>query len=220
MTEAIIIEHGRARLALHTCHDGSGPPLLLLHALRASSADWPESISTWPGPVYALDFAGHGESSRLHGGGYNPELFAADADAAIAQLGDRAEHLRIAGSGLGGYVGLLLAGARPDLIEACLVLAGEGLEGGANEPDFDKTPEPWDALPDDPGADAPDPALARTGGEPRPLDYVASFANRARRILLSEDDDERPVWWQRAAEGSNATRTGPELVDALRDLAA
>jgi pimeloyl-ACP methyl ester carboxylesterase len=220
MTKRTIIEHGRVRLALHQLGDGEGPPLFLLHALRGTSADWPESISAWPGPVFALDFCGHGDSDRLFGGGYYPELFAADADAAIAHLGDRARHLRIAGAGLGGYAALLLAGARPDVVEACLILDGEGLEGGPHEPDFDKTPTPWDPLPQDPGPHAPDPALARTGGEIRPLDYVDSFARRARRIWLCGDEKTRPLWLQRTEEGPNAARTGPGLAAALRDLAA
>src|SRR5204862_8307280 len=96
-----------------------------------------------PGPVYTLDFRGHGSSEWLVGGAYQAELLACDADAALATLGDAA----IAGAGLGAYVALLLAGARRDHVPAALLLPGSGLAGGGSLPDF-TTPRPSLEVPD------------------------------------------------------------------------
>ena len=69
----------------------------------------PTTSTRWPGPVWALDFTGHGASTVPRGGGYTAEVLMADADAALAHLGPAT----VLGRGLGAYVALLLAGARP-----------------------------------------------------------------------------------------------------------
>src|SRR5262249_28271494 len=81
------LRHGRISLELHELAQRHGPPLLLLHALFASSDDWGEAPALWPGPVYALDFSGHGRSDWITGGSYYPEQLAGDADAALQHLG-------------------------------------------------------------------------------------------------------------------------------------
>ncbi|MEN8185234.1 MAG: hypothetical protein ABFS46_22145 [Myxococcota bacterium] len=126
------LRHGRIELALHELRTGTGPGLLLLHSLWGSSGDWGDEVAGWPGPVHALDLAGHGSSGWLRGGSYSPEQFASDADAAIAELGS----VRLAGTGVGAYAALLLAGARPDQVPAALLLPGCGLEGGGPVPEF------------------------------------------------------------------------------------
>ncbi|MEW6272124.1 MAG: alpha/beta hydrolase, partial [Thermodesulfobacteriota bacterium] len=118
MTVPRQIVHGQLRLALHELRRGDAPRLLLLHALGESSRCWGEQAAAWPGGVVALDFAGHGGSAWRPGGAYTPELFAADVDAALAALGP----CSLAGSGLGAYVALLVAGARPALVPAALLL--------------------------------------------------------------------------------------------------
>ena len=40
----------------------------------------------WAGPIAALDFTGHGQSTIPPGGGYNAEILLADADIALAAL--------------------------------------------------------------------------------------------------------------------------------------
>ena len=91
MTTEIVV-HGKIELALHhlrpagdtltngigtnrTGTNGTGTrPLLLLHGLGESSpTDVPWYVATWPGPIAALDFTGHGESSVSRGGGYTAE---------------------------------------------------------------------------------------------------------------------------------------------------
>ena len=130
--------HGRVTLELYERRRGDGAPLLLLHALRSSSESWDGGFEAWPGPVYALDFSGHGRSKWLTGGAYTPELLTADADAALAHL-DRPAVL--VGAGLGAYVALLLAGARAAQVSAALLLPGPGLDGGGPLPDFDRPGE-------------------------------------------------------------------------------
>ena len=81
MTTEIVV-HGKIELALHhlrpagdTLTNGTGTnrtgtngtgtrPLLLLHGLGESSpTDVPWYVATWPGPIAALDFTGHGDST-------------------------------------------------------------------------------------------------------------------------------------------------------------
>src|SRR2546421_597562 len=57
------LRHARAELALHELRSGPGTPLLLLHGLAERSPDaLPPHLAEWPGPVFALDFVGHGDS--------------------------------------------------------------------------------------------------------------------------------------------------------------
>ena len=104
-TETVV--HGKIELALHHLRpattalkigtgttgigkNGTGTrPLLLLHGLgEASPADVPWYVATWPGPIAALDFTGHGGSTIPRGGGYTAEILLADADAALGALTD------------------------------------------------------------------------------------------------------------------------------------
>jgi pimeloyl-ACP methyl ester carboxylesterase len=146
-------------------------PLLLLHELggRSPQAAPPEAAS-WPGEVWALDFTGHGASTLPAGGGYTAEILMADADVALASLGEAT----VAGWGLGAYVALLIAGARPALVKGAVVSDGLGLEGGGPQggsmltrPDFE------------PGG-PPDPfALRELANDARPPKYAELFARQA-----------------------------------------
>lgn len=189
------IHHARTMIALHELAHGAGLPLLVLHALGGSSADWRELATAWPGRVLGVDFTGHGESEPLRGGAYWPELLLGDADVALEQLGPAA----VAGAGLGAYVALLLAGSRPQSVAAALLLPGRGLAGGGPQPDYDRpflsalTPSAHPPLP--PGCD---PLACALECDPRPPEYAVQFAAAARRLRLLEDDDPRPPWWQAA----------------------
>jgi pimeloyl-ACP methyl ester carboxylesterase len=221
-TEVTRIRHGRIELALYGRPADAGPTLLLMHALHDSSAAAVDAVA-WPGPVHALDFAGHGASDWLHGGGYTPELFAADADMALAHLGQAANRVCLAGAGVGAYAALLLAGARPDVIVGALLAPGEGLGSGAGEPDFDRRPVRWAPL-DVAGRDADsDPALARLNDEFKPREYVQAFAERARRLILLESAEvparPRPGWWDVARAQPGAEIVGPDFETGLAALA-
>lgn len=185
------LTHNRVELALHTLRDGGGRALLLLHGLgEASPTEVPRYAQGWPGPVVALDFTGHGGSTLPSGGGYTAELVMADADIAIAHLGE----VTIAGRGLGAYVALLVAGARPDRVHGAVLADGPGLSGGPSVP----TTQPVVQLA--PVASTPDPyAIVELGRDLRPPDYAATFA---RMCVQSSHLDEplvvaaafRPEW--------------------------
>ncbi len=225
MSEPIALRHGRVTLALHELREGDGPALLLLHALFGSAADWRPAAEAWPGRVYALDFCGHGASDWVAGGAYTPELLAGDADVALARIGTAC----VAGAGIGAWTALLLAGARPDHVPAALLLPGRGLSGVGPLPEPGRAvSEQWVRVSD---ARLPqavrgaagvtsDPLLMQLESDIRPVDYAEAFASRARRILLVEDDDERPAWW-RAIAGSAAAKAVSlrDLTDALAQLA-
>lgn len=208
------IKHLSRSLALHTLADGDGTPLLLLHAAAGSSRDWPIDEMVWPGPIYALDFSGHGDSDRLVGGGYLPELYAADADHALAQF----DEVALAGAGLGAFVALLLAGARPDQVRAVLLLPGEGLMGGGASPeaniDFAPVDDQLSPLRDE------DPLSRMVEKLVRPPEYSAAFGVAARAVLLAEDASPRPPWWEVLRDLPNVTRTSTDYATALSALVA
>jgi pimeloyl-ACP methyl ester carboxylesterase len=201
MTATRRFSHGELTLALHELRAGSGTSLLLLHQLGGSSAEWGAPLEGWPGPVFALDFAGHGESERRAGGAYVPELLAADADVALELLGP----CRLAGAGIGAYIALLLAGARPELVPAALLLPGRGLDGGGPLPDPTRGRTFIDTL-DGKSSGGADPMVWTCDHDPRPPDYALAFASAARRLLLAEDGGSKPPWWEAIREASVTRR--------------
>ncbi len=109
----VTLRHNRVELALHEVRAADGPRLLLLHGLgEQSPASVPAWAEAWPGAVWALDFTGHGASTIPNGGGYTAVVLMGDVDAALEHLGP----CTVLGRGLGGYVALLIAGARADAV--------------------------------------------------------------------------------------------------------
>jgi pimeloyl-ACP methyl ester carboxylesterase len=169
---AVTVRHNKIDLALHRLRAGAGRPLLHLHGLGGQSPpEVPGHLAGWPGPVWALDFTGHGASSVLPGGGYFCELLMADVDAALGHLGPATVY----GRGLGAYVALLIAGARPDLVRGAILDDGPGLTGGGTEP-----PTPFVLSTSLPVTGAPDPyALLELSQDVRPPDYATTYARQA-----------------------------------------
>ncbi|MCD9625450.1 alpha/beta fold hydrolase [Rhabdothermincola salaria] len=192
------VPNGRLRLALHVLAEGEGLPLLVLHGLgdRTGTARPPWSAA-WPGPVLGLDFTGHGASDIPTGGGYTPENLMADVDAVLAVHGP----VCIVGRGLGAWVALLIAGARPHLVHGVVLADGTGLAGGGPEP-----PSPhvtsFPAQPSGP----PDPyALLELSRDVRPPDYAMDFL----RFVVEESDLEAPI--------VVSARIRPPWVEAVAD---
>lgn len=209
MTELV---HGRITLALHELKPGSGRPLLVLHGLGLHSpSSLPAELDAWAGPVYALDFTGHGDSTVPNGGGYTPELLMGDVDAAIQQLGE----VTLLGRGLGAYVALLAAGARADAVRGAILCDGPGMNGGGSSPG---TPQIVRVDPTDPAP--PDPfAIAELSRDIRPPDYAVDFARLAMEFSglgnpLAVCAKARPDWLAAAAEEVGAPQT--TLADALK----
>ena len=219
------VHHGRVALALHILkRESDGPPLLLLHALHGSSADWADEVCTWPGGVYALDFSGHGDSDWLPGRGYAPEVFVAEADMAIARIASGDRPLCIAGAGVGAYVAVLLAGARADVTAGVLLLPGAGLVGGGATPDqMDEAgASEWRTAVATPprreGEPSPDPMVNRCERDVRPLYYIEEFARAAPPLHIAPMPV-MPPWLQAALEHGDTRPVPAELGDALRQLA-
>jgi pimeloyl-ACP methyl ester carboxylesterase len=215
MTAAPRIAHGALRLALHQRHEGKGSRLLLLHDLGGSSAGWGAEVEGWPGDVHALDLAGHGTSDWRPGGAYTPELFAADVDAALAATQGAETYL--AGAGLGAYVVLLVAGARPDVVPGALLMRGAGLEGGGPQPHHAGALDTSSL-----GATAApcDPLLWACRDDPRPPDYARSFALETRNLLLLEDGGTRPPWWEALRDAGSARQIAGDRRSAFSALAS
>jgi len=207
------LTHGRVSLALHRLKEsGAARPLLVLHGLGLRSpTTLPAELGAWPGPVCALDFTGHGDSTVPNGGGYTPELLMGDVDAAIQELGDAT----LLGRGLGAYVALLAAGARADAVRGAILCDGPGMNGGGSTPG---TPQivridPTDVAPPDPFA------LAELSRDIRPPDYAVDFARLAMEFSgisnpLAICAKARPDWLAAAAEEMGAPQT--TITEALR----
>jgi pimeloyl-ACP methyl ester carboxylesterase len=176
-----MLRHNKIDLALHRLRDGVGRPLLLLHGLGESSpALVPQWAAGWPGPVAALDFTGHGASTVPKGGGYTAEVMLADADVALAELGSAT----LVGRGLGAYVALMLAGARPQQVRGAVLCDGPGLAGGAIGP----TSQSFVTLVTSPHP--PDPyALFELSRDLRPPDYATLFV----RMALDSSGLDEPI---------------------------
>lgn len=204
------LHHGRTELALHELRAAAGRPLLLLHGLGERTPHTaPAWADAWPGAVWGLDFTGHGQSTVPHGGGYTAEMLMADADAAVGHLGA----VTIVGRGLGGYIGLLVAGARAAEVHGIVVCDGPGLSGGGGQPG-----SPSLAVPRSGVGIAPDPfALIELARDMRPADYIANFV----RFVLEGSPAADPV----AVAATNrpewlaAVAAEPGVVETGRDAA-
>ena len=126
--------------------------------------------------MWGLDFTGHGDVDVPSGGGYTCEVLMGDTDAALAELGPST----ILGRGLGAYVGLLIAGARPQMVRGVILCDWPGLAGGGTGPASTMLVGVGDGA-----VVPPDPfALAELSRDVRPPDYAATFARQA--LTLSE----------------------------------
>ena len=182
MTEMItMLPHNRVEIALHRLVDRAGSPLLVLHGLGERTAMPAAPWSEWPGPIFGIDFTGHGQSTVPKGGGYTAEVLMSDVDVALAEIGPAT----VLGRGLGGYVGLLVAGARPDLVLGAVVDDGPGLaDGGPGAPSGT-----WYS-PADASGSAPDPfALFELSNDVRPPDYATGFVH----LLMANSPMDQPL---------------------------
>lgn len=190
------LQHNHVVLALHKVRDGDGRALLLLHGLGEDAAHMSTLDIEWRGPVWALDFTGHGGSTVPRGGGYSCEVLMADADIALRHIGEAT----VLGRGLGGYIAFLLAGARPSMVRGAVIVDGPGLAGGAVHATSNgeitsvgaragTTPDPW--------------ALIELSRDARPANYAVTFV----RLTGASGIDE-PI--------AVTTRVNPPWIEAIR----
>jgi pimeloyl-ACP methyl ester carboxylesterase len=219
---AIRLRHAKVDLALHALRAPrddrrADRRLLLLHGLgEASPRAVPDELQPWPGPIFALDFTGHGESTLPRGGGYTAEQLMADADTAVTHLGSAT----LCGRGLGAYVALLLAGARPQAVHGVILCDGPGLAGGGSQP----------LTPFLPAVDAravapPDPlALMEMARDLRPPDYATAFVRQVTHLSGREQPVsvcavQRPEWLGAVvAEPGVEVRSLAEALEAYSSL--
>ncbi|HEC09686.1 MAG TPA: alpha/beta hydrolase [Acidimicrobiales bacterium] len=218
--ETVILPHMRVELALHRLSEGGrrGRALLLLHGLgEATPSRIPSWAELWPGPVWGLDFTGHGSSTVPRGGGYTPEVLMSDADAALGHLGEAT----LAGRGLGAYVALQLAGARPREVRGAVLADGPGFYGGGvgpadpmlvelSVPGSPHSPDPW--------------ALVELAHDIRPADYAGDFVRQAAHLSGLEQPvtvcaSGRPKWLAGILEDVSVKVLDPRRpAEALRIL--
>ncbi|MGE0597803.1 MAG: alpha/beta fold hydrolase [Dehalococcoidia bacterium] len=210
----VFVTHNQVKLALHTLRQGEGPALLHLHALgEKSPTAVPPDLEAWPGPIFALDFTGHGASTIPAGGGYTAEVLMGDTDAALWMTGPAT----VVGRGLGAYIALLIAGARPDLVRGAILCDGAGLAGGGDKPG----PLTIRGVPG--RVTAPDPfALVELASDLRPPDYVSRFAELAAEQSKADSAiavacKARPDWLKAVLETKGVREM--ELREALAGFA-
>ena len=193
-----LLQHNKVTLALHHLREGSGRPLLLLHGLGEDASRIATLPVDWKGPIWALDFTGHGQSSVPRGGGYSCEILMADVDIALRHL---AEPATIIGRGLGGYIAFLIACARPILVRGAIILDGPGLAGGAVHTTSSTeiasvgersgtTPDPW--------------ALIELSSDARPPTYATTFV----RLATSNAGIDDPI--------AVTCKVAPPWIEAIR----
>lgn len=216
--DTVRITHVGIDLALHQLRDNPGRPLLLLHHLGgATPAEVPRPLAAWTGPVWGLDFTGHGQSTIPAGGGYTAETLMADVDHALGHLGE----CTIYGRGLGAYIALLIAGARPKLVTGAILDDGTGMAGGgpsAHSSSVVDPPVPGPAMEGQP-TQTPDPfALVELGRDVRPADYATTYARQALEFSgidtpLTVVAEVHPPWLQAvAAEPGVVTSSLPDAL--------
>jgi pimeloyl-ACP methyl ester carboxylesterase len=219
------VVHNKISLAIHHLREPDAAPqprhrsLLLLHGLgERSPAAVPAWVRSWPGPIAALDFTGHGVSTVPRGGGYTSEMLLGDADAAMAAIDPEGTGITVLGRGLGAYIGLQLAGARPTQVMGTVLCDGPGLAGGPTEP----TSQSFFSLQAD--GSSPDPyALVELGRDLRPPDYATSFTRLAvtgsplpQPITVAAVF--RPAWLEAVAQEHGVARAS--IADSLASYAS
>jgi 3-oxoadipate enol-lactonase len=111
-------------VTLYVEQHGSGEPLLLLHGLGSSGADWEEVLPALACRYRVIlpDVRGHGRSEKPDGA-YSVPLFAADLAALCDWLELKRAH--VVGISMGGMIAFELAVTRPDLVASlCIVNSG------------------------------------------------------------------------------------------------
>ena len=131
-THILGLEERRADIAgvdLRYFAGGEGEPLLLVHGLGGSAANWVELVASASGRyrVIVPDLPGHGGSGRAQAGAGMTHF--ADVVAGLVEH-EATGPVLVAGHSFGGLVALRLAQRRPDLVRGLLLAAPAGIATG------------------------------------------------------------------------------------------
>ena len=108
---------------VHYLHAGTGGPLLLIHGLVGSSANWRRNIGPLAegASVYAIDLSNAGRSQRIAGLDATLQATADRVAAAMDALG--LAEADVAGHSHGGAVALMLAARHPARVRSLILFA-------------------------------------------------------------------------------------------------
>lgn len=127
-------------------HAGSGPPMVLIHGLLGSSANWRDTIPALAqkASVYAIDLVNMGRSQRV--GGVDPRLrptarrIIAVMDALHLERADIVAHSH------GGAVALMLAALYPTRVRRLVLFAPANPYSRSSDPMIRLYSTPWGGL--------------------------------------------------------------------------
>lgn len=178
------------------------PGVLLLHGLMGRASHWAGS-ARWLAERHravALDQRGHGRSEKPDEGRFSREVFVADAEAALLQLGLAPAVL--IGHSMGALTAWQLAARRPDLVRGLIICDMRASALGVASQDvwaqwFDAWPVPFATLSDvrkwfgedDPWVERPNPARGEFYAE----------------VMTEHEDGWRPVFSRRQMLRARAT---------------
>lgn len=114
---------------IHYRDEGSGPPLVLIHANFGSLLSWDDVVAQLKPDhrVLRFDMTGHGLTGPDPSGDYSLERTVALTEKFVDALG--LEKFSIGGTSLGGTVAIHYAAAHPDRVEKLVLLSPGALEG-------------------------------------------------------------------------------------------
>ena len=100
--------------------DAPGLPVVALHGITGSSANWHATASKLGRRVIAFDARGHGQSDWDPGEDYSVDAHFADLCTALPVMG--IERCVAAGFSMGGTVAILMAAAAPEMVAGVAVV--------------------------------------------------------------------------------------------------
>ena len=114
---------------IHYRDEGSGPPLILIHANFASLLSWDDAVESLKTThrVLRFDMTGHGLTGPDPSGDYSLERTVELTGRFVDAL--QLEHFSIGGTSLGGTVAMHYTAAHPERVDRLILLSPGSLEG-------------------------------------------------------------------------------------------
>ena len=127
-------------------HAGSGPPMLLIHGLVGSSANWRDIIPALAqhSSVYAIDLVNMGRSQRV--GGLDPRLHATARRIAAVMDALHLAQADIVAHSHGGAIALMLAALYPRRVRRLILFAPANPFSRSSDPMIRLYSTPWGGL--------------------------------------------------------------------------